>query len=149
MIGFNTRKLSLIAATGMILTASPASFNAAQAAEIGYISGGIGKASQMQMDAVKAQYNTHLLFADASGAYLADVGVKVTDEKGNVVLSQVSDGPYLYLQLPDGVYTITARYQGVDKMQKMGVSKHKARDRVVFTWENALGQHAAQDTTRQ
>src|SRR5215212_2844608 len=64
---------------------------------ISYISGGVGKDEQELAEAISRYgYNVQLVFAEQqTGAYLADVRVKIADAKGSIVLDTVSDGPML------------------------------------------------------
>ena len=50
--------------------------------------------------------------AKKSGAYLADVQVKVTDSQQRVVFEAPLDGPWLMIDLPLGRYVVEARLNG-------------------------------------
>src|SRR5215212_7147392 len=69
---------------------------------ISYISGGVGKDEQELADSIgRYGYNLQLVFAEQqTGAYLADVRVRIQDLKGGVVLDTVSDGPMFLAKLP-------------------------------------------------
>lgn len=61
------------------------------AAPIAHVSGGVGEMDRARMQAMKDQYNLHLIFAVAkSGPYLADVPVSITDATAKKVLETVS-----------------------------------------------------------
>ena len=81
--------------------------------DVTYISGGIGDEWQQSMEALRNQYNLHLLFAQqGTGAYFANIPVQITDGSGHKVLDAVSQGPFLYARLRPGQYTVTASYLG-------------------------------------
>ena len=81
--------------------------------DVTYISGGIGDEWQQSMEALRSQYNLHLLFAQTgTGAYFAYVPVEITDASGRTVLDATSQGPFLYARLRPGQYTVTASYLG-------------------------------------
>jgi hypothetical protein len=81
--------------------------------DVTYISGGVGDEWQQSMDALRAQYNLHLLFAQqGTGAYFAYVPVRITDASGQTVLNVTSLGPFLYARLKPGTYTVTASHLG-------------------------------------
>ncbi|MGQ9659650.1 MAG: carboxypeptidase regulatory-like domain-containing protein [Thermochromatium sp.] len=76
-----------------------------------YISGGIGVSGREQMQEVKSRFNLRLLFAVAgSGAYLADVRVRIDDAAGQTLLEAVSQGPWFYANLPPGRYVLHVDY---------------------------------------
>lgn len=81
---------------------------------VSWVSGGVGRDSQAQMRGVARHYNLRMLFAEKpSGAFLADVHVKVENGRGRQVMSGVSQGPCLFAKLPHGRYRITAVVNGV------------------------------------
>lgn len=106
-------------------------------AEMGvpYTTGGIGSAEVKAMEAVKGEYNTHLTFSTAHGAYVTGATLSVTDANGNDVILLESDaGPLFYAQLPEGTYTITANYGGEVKTRTLKVGNASANHDLVFTW---------------
>jgi hypothetical protein len=73
-----------------------------------YMSGGIGVEERNQMRQAAKEYNLGLSFAGKSRGYLTDVGVVITDDKGKQILSAANTGPWFYVQLPPGKYTVKA-----------------------------------------
>lgn len=51
---------------------------------------------------------TKLEFFVSDGAYLSEVQVVVADIDGNEIVSTVTEGPWLILDLPDGQYNVQA-----------------------------------------
>ena len=82
-----------------------------------YMCGGIGSDESQAMRAVMKDFPLSLLFARASGAYLADVGVTVRDAGGATALSMRASGPVCLVDLPAGRYTVEAESEGVTKTQ--------------------------------
>ncbi len=78
-----------------------------------YISGGVGK-DEAQLAEVIARYgyNMQLVFAEQTGAFLADVNLQITDAAGNTVLDTVSEGPMFLAKLPPGEYKVAAEVNG-------------------------------------
>ncbi len=106
---------------------------------IPYLSGGIGEGEQEKMHRAKDDYNVYLLFAEQrTGAYLANVQVRVKNTAGETLFSQVSEGPFFYLMLPEGRYTIIASYKGADKQHAVQVRKGKKLDRIPFAWKGDM-----------
>lgn len=78
-----------------------------------YLSGGIGSSERAEMSQVKDDYNLHLLFAvQGSGAYLADIRVRIADANGTTLLAAVSKGPWFYAKLAPGQYHLSADKAG-------------------------------------
>lgn len=103
------------------------------------ISGGVGKDSQEEMQRLKKDYNVHMLFADQpSGAYLADVRVQVMNNQRGLLVDKETQGPYFYLQLPEGEYTIKAMYEGVEKTQQIKVKDKSSRNDLRFYWKDSM-----------
>lgn len=83
-----------------------------KAGAVRYFSAGVG------VEERAAQYPPFplkLVFVAGSKAYLSRVSVTITDAKGAVILEvsreQVT-GPWLYVDLPSGTYTVTAMREG-------------------------------------
>ena len=81
---------------------------------ITYISGGIGLDDMEMLRELRPSYNMHLLFASqGSGQYLAEVNVKILDQKGQTLLEAIADGPYFYAKVSPGKYKIIAESEGI------------------------------------
>jgi hypothetical protein len=76
------------------------------------LSGGVGHDERERMMQRYRDYNLHLGFAEPDGSYLAGVGVTAQDENGRVVLTSVTDGPFLFASLPPGSYRVTVDLGG-------------------------------------
>ncbi len=75
-----------------------------------YESGGVGHAELIEMRARFGQYSFWLTTAAlGSGAYVADVQLRITDLDGNrPVLEHRMDGPWFLVDLPAGRYEVEA-----------------------------------------
>jgi hypothetical protein len=61
-----------------------------------FVSGGIGESEIVALDAQRDRYSLWVITAaKVSGAYLADVRVRITDEKKAVVLEHTMAGPWM------------------------------------------------------
>ncbi len=98
-----------------------------------YLSGGVGEGQAAAMKAAAANYPVMLTFADPGGAYLADVKVTISDQKGHPVLNTVSKGPMLLVDLPPGQYRLNAEYKGNTQSQALSV-KSKTPTRLTLRW---------------
>jgi hypothetical protein len=82
-----------------------------------YVCGGVGSDESVAMRAAMKDHPLSLLFARASGAYLADVAVTVKDAGGTTALAMRASGPVCLVDLPAGRYTVEAESEGVLKTQ--------------------------------
>jgi hypothetical protein len=92
-------------------------------------------------------HNVKMVFSLNTGNYLSDVQVKVTDGAGKVVIDDVSNGPWLFAQLPPGNYTATAIYADKPVTQRFSVGKTGVKT-AQFRWpasveQSAVGTNAA------
>ena len=80
---------------------------------IRFLSGGVGKEER---DATYPSYSLKLILAQKGGAFLAHVSFAILDQKGQTLIEIPEDlviGPWLFVDLPPGTYTIT----GTNKQQ--------------------------------
>jgi hypothetical protein len=91
------------------------------------LQGGVGEAEQQQMKAAAADYSLGLTFASDSGAYLADVAVRVLDAKGRAVFDTTVRNPIVLVDLPPGRYSIEATYQGRTQRSSVDLAQGKSR----------------------
>lgn len=100
---------------------------------VSYVSGGVGTASIDRINALAGGFNLKLVFAGASGAYLADVRVNIADSKGRTLLDVPSEGPWFLAELPRGDYRIIASFAGNAVRQSVSIGTQKLRT-VQFRW---------------
>jgi hypothetical protein len=114
---------------------------------ISYISGGVGKDEQELANSIgRYGYNVQLVFAEQqTGAYLADVRVRLADAKGNVVLDALSDGPMFLAKVPPGRYRATAEVHGQTRMASVDASS--GAKRVTMLWPATADKQGNETTT--
>jgi hypothetical protein len=104
-------------------------------AGVPFMSGGIGVEERNQMRQAAKSYNLGLSFAGKSRGYLTDVSVVITDDKGQQVLSAANTGPWFYVQLPPGKYTVKATYNGkVREVKNLRLKKDSGVRQTVY-WD--------------
>lgn len=91
------------------------------AAPPSYVSGGIGESGRAELTAIQDQYSLKLVFAARSGAFLSAVAVEISDADGQALLSAVSDGPWMLVDLPAGRYRISATFREETQTQEVEV----------------------------
>ena len=102
-------------------------------ASVPAVSGGVSVNARDNMRAREPNANVKLVFALDTGNYVSDVAIKVMDGRGNLVMDDVSNGPWVLARLPAGNYTATATYNGVTKTQKFSVGGKGMRT-AQFRW---------------
>ncbi len=106
--------------TAVVADAAPASSG------IPLYSGGVGE----EMDYIKSvehEYDLKLLFTEANGTFLADLPVSIRDKKGDTIVSTVTKGPILLVNLPAGTYNVTATDGNISREQKLTLSSNSLR----------------------
>ena len=98
-----------------------------------YICGGIGQDDQQAIKAQAAGHSLMLTFAADSGAYLADVDVRITDSKGAVVLAAKCGGPIMLVDLP-GKGTWHVRAQANGEVREKTITAGSGTARATLLW---------------
>lgn len=98
-----------------------------------FMSGGVGAEERAAMRQMARNYNTKLVFATRNGCYLADVKLSINAAGGKTLLDLTANGPWVYANLPDGEYHVTAVVEGEKKVQKLAVGSRFQT--LMFTWK--------------
>jgi hypothetical protein len=100
---------------------------------IRYMTGGVGTEERAAMEQMAKDYDSKLVFALITGEYLANVEVIIREPGGKILLEAASDGPLFFVDLPQGLYEITASYKNQRKFRKVKVSE--VSNTVFFHWK--------------
>jgi hypothetical protein len=92
-----------------------------------FVTGGIGRLDQQRTRELGKDMNLQLVFAQADGTYLADVGVTLKGQDGKKVLDLNSADPMLFAELPPGRYQVTATVDGHAIQRSVAVPEHGQR----------------------
>lgn len=101
---------------------------------VSYLSGGIGLDQSGAIRAEARHWPLELMFVRANGEYLADVGVRITDRKGNDVLNTRARGPYMLVRLRPGTYTVNASVDGGRSQKRTVTIANGGHARANFSW---------------
>jgi hypothetical protein len=77
-----------------------------------YLSGGVSSNEREIMEPLGKDYNLRITFAERGGSYLADVSLIITGNKGDEIVAVTANGPWFFIQLPPGRYTVKATFDG-------------------------------------
>jgi hypothetical protein len=75
--------------------------------KIPFATGGVGIGERQDMKKIADNYNLKCVFALTNGNYLSDVVLEISKYDGEVFFSATSNGPWMFLELPDDNYTIS------------------------------------------
>ena len=95
----NTQRLHLV-----ILLLTPLAAAPAGAADFRTLSAGVSEQGREQHN----DYSLKLVFFESGGPYLANIKTQITDGRGNILMEQTADGPWLFVDLPPGEYRVIA-----------------------------------------
>jgi len=85
-----------------------------------YMNGGIGAGEQASIKATANDYNLQLLLSQgASGEYISDVKLEITDGSGATVFSLPAAGPMTNVKLAPGKYRLNALYNGQSQSRQL------------------------------
>lgn len=102
---------------------------------IGWQAGGVTVEERSTMQLTASSYTLWVVTAAAkSGAFLADVQITIRDEGGTAVFDHRVGGPWLYVDLPPGRYTVQARLGGVEQQRSTTVRRGD-HHQMVFRFE--------------
>jgi len=113
-----------------------------------YVSGGIGLDEREQFAQMRGDYSLRVATAArGSGAYLAEVEVRITDESGKPVFQRELDGPLLLIDLPPGRYVVEATLAGEARRARTGIAANERRE-VYFYFDVAADVLPKEDKAR-
>lgn len=126
------RYLPVAFLVGLLLLAAASGALLAQQ-EYEYLSTGIGMESRQQK--IPQDFTIKLVFATVRGELLANVKVDVSDWDGKNVFSVISEGPWLFIDLPGGSYDIAASVRNCAiRKEKVKVTSGLTTE-VVMRWD--------------
>jgi hypothetical protein len=106
------------------------------AAGIAYAMGGVTVSDLQDLERRKDDFSLWITTAaKKTGAYLADVQVRITGADGKLVFNAPIPGPWLFIDLPPGRYQIEAAHRG--KQQTRSTQIHpKDRHQLLFYFDD-------------
>jgi hypothetical protein len=130
----NARRILFVIA--LLIPIYPAALQAESPGTIPHLSGGYGAEERDALGAREAEYNVSLVFAVQDGDYLGGADVLIKNAKGETVLEATAEGPWFFVRLPQGNYTITASALGKTMRRQVHLTG-RGHTRLAFTWNAA------------
>jgi hypothetical protein len=78
---------------------------------IAFMSGGVNQTEREILNERRKGYTLKLIFSSKKGEFLSNVIVKVFDQNNRNILLTVLNGPWLFIDLPVGIYKIEASFR--------------------------------------
>lgn len=107
-----------------------------------FVTGGIGLDESTAFKSAMKDWPLSMQFAEKDGQrahYVADVQVVVLDAKGQVAIKAKSDGPFMLVKIPVGVYKIDATLAGKTLHQQVEIKEGQPA-KVTFLWPAGTGE---------
>ena len=120
------------------LAVAPTAFAAAaeQAApatgDLQVLSGGVGEGARSRLAEQARGYNLKLVFTLSTGNFISEVPFKVI-RGGTAIVEETARGPWAFIKLPPGPYSVQATYEGMTQTRKVSVAKGGQRS-LPFSW---------------
>lgn len=108
----------------------------AKTTEITYVTGGVCSEEVNFMKGIAQHFPLEIVLVqqvNGKEIYIADVNVSLQNAQQEEVLYVVTDGPFLFVNLPDGKYTITATYHDIKQTKQVNITRKHSR--VVVLWD--------------
>jgi hypothetical protein len=102
-------------------------------AGIRYVSGGVSQPEADAMRAAAKGYSLDVMFATDQGNFISAVQVKIRQGGDKEVLSTVTEGPMLLVDLPPGNYVVEASAEGKSFNQQVSIAAGQHRS-LSFRW---------------
>ena len=102
------------------------------AGNVQVLSGGVGEGARKQLAEQARGYNLKLVFTLSTGSFISEVPFKVLSG-GTSVVEETARGPWAFVRLPPGNYTVQATHEGLTQTRKVSVPKAGQRS-VPFSW---------------
>ena len=101
-----------------------------------YLNGGIGVDERATMRRVATEFALRMVFSEGkNGEFVADIPMVISDSSGNSIFQLRAAGPMLYVTLPQGRYTVSARFKGVTQTRQVTLAGKDGRD-LHFHWQS-------------
>ena len=83
---------------------------------IRYLTGGLGAGERAWLEQHGSSYPATLQFSKGQrGAFVSSVDVMIRSRNGQAQFEATTDGPLIYIDLPNGNYEVTARYRDQER----------------------------------
>ena len=126
--------MSALVFAGLLCTTAGHAYVLDETADgIAFIEGGIGEEEVGVLEAERPRYSLRVRTAARhSGAYLADVFLRIRDGVGHVVFERRLQAPWLLIALPPGRYEIEGVHDGDVDLRSVTIGEHAHGEAVLY-----------------
>src|SRR4030067_1252912 len=78
---------------------------------ITFFSGGLSEPERKNLEEMGRKYSLKVTFSNERGEYLSEVTVTIFGQEGEAILTTVSNGPGVFINLPSGTYDLEVSFQ--------------------------------------
>lgn len=91
-----------------------------------YLFGGVSSNEREAMEERAKGYNVKLVFAARDGSFISGVALVIATARVGEIMSLTTAGPWFFIQLPPGVYSVKATFKGeTQEIRALSVAKDK------------------------
>lgn len=131
------RSILTVATTAVALAlaaAGPAQARTSSAGgmEARIVSGGVGEGERAQLAERARDHNLKLVFTMTTGSYLAEVPFQI-ERGGKLIAEDMAQGPWAFVKLPPGSYTVKATYEGRTQSKQVTLPRTGQKS-LSFAW---------------
>jgi hypothetical protein len=94
---------------------------AAQGTSVPVLADGVSIESRDALRLQQTRFNLKFVFTLLDGHYVADVAVKIADQRGRVVVEELAKGPIMLARLPAGNYVATLTHDGITQTHRFAL----------------------------
>jgi hypothetical protein len=98
-----------------------------------YVTGGVSSEEADMLKVRASEFSLHVLLSGTGGEFVGDAHFRVLDSNGAEMMRISGAGPYVYVQLPAGKYTLESFLNGTEKKSTVSVTgKGATKAHIVF-----------------
>jgi hypothetical protein len=127
-------RLVIFAAGSLLISLASYALEVEESDQARWVTGGVGQQERQAIKAMADDFNVNLLFSSTEGHFFGSAKVLVQDAAGSTVMNSQAKGPYFYLDLAAGAYTVTATMFEQPQQKNLTVSE-TGRHELTFRWD--------------
>ena len=101
---------------------------------ITFMSGGLNEQGRAILEGMGRKYSLKVIFSNERGEYLSDVTVRILGQRGEPILTTVSNGPWFFINLPSGTYDLEVSFRKNTKRISLVRIEEKSQTVVCVQW---------------
>jgi len=99
-----------------------------------FLSGGLSEPERKNLEEMGRKYSLKVMFSKERGEYLSEAVVRIFGQKGESILTTVSNGPLFFINLPSGTYDLEISFRKNRKRISQIKIEEKSQTVVCIPW---------------